>query len=950
MYDCFNMAYQDKRNALQLNIKVNSENLLPYPQKYAGSLRVPADPSWPKIPQRKLVDDISDTIEPPCIITLSGSSRRSGTAVQTPLNQSPKSAETKGSTYSCFNHQSTHTLKRLPGYVDPRFKKVTNVKRSQDLTGEKRNQGDAFNSVELSHNKEAKEVMLQKDINRHQIKVPDKKQCHDARKINEPNVKVEPSSARPKKPDDSKSVHINEESVLKERNCACGTESKNTSHISEKIDKNEMTGKDKCMKSKNCSKHQSKTSMNDANTQVDVTSLPVQESNGQLFFMLDKQLQSHPLNTIHLDTITLPQEYLKQCYNVQVPILTYQNIPMPIPAVGTNSAMQQCSTNSECKNQIEIPSLLNQEEQKVHVSDKKSLTQVNQTVLEQTQNTNELHGNGNNYFQNCTSKTFNCFQYYFVLDAENNVIETKSVCNSKTKGALTTQDTVPCENKENLTKPDSEIFKKLESAKIHRKVHESSDSEYYIPSIAKKILPTSSVQNTNIKRIICNTSGGETTDSEFVPPKNIQKKEFTDVNMLASKRHKISAYNYEQPVQSILQSSKLISAEDKSYQEHKKVMYQTKTRNKSEQNLFCSKNECMKKLYRNSEPHITFKQKKASGKFSRKARSYFQKNSHCAFVDSDYTSTGPKYQSNKQRYSQTNIQKFSNHRTKKIGYHSNAKLPVQENRTNGQKENNLNSIDQNDQKSEACPQSIKCKCDISPRSNSNDMTESPNRIPPKTQELLNKSYWEYYNKLKHKIKDTGNIEQQYLYQLTVDSPGIRKEKPDEMHGKEFQNQLNLNPEFQTLQQCSALSSMINKALDTKHQSNCMQITESSTNRLIDEQNASKSNNVIPNWTNSSEPLLHEMKHKTGNENDKQYLELKSIIFFGGMMYILVIFLPMLYDYFNHEVYDDYENMSYLECIMDYVLSSFKEAFGGIFNSVKQILFYPPACKKCNNIA
>lgn len=60
-----------------------------------------------------------------------------------------------------------------------------------------------------------------------------------------------------------------------------------------------------------------------------------------------------------------------------------------------------------------------------------------------------------------------------------------------------------------------------------------------------------------------------------------------------------------------------------------------------------------------------------------------------------------------------------------------------------------------------------------------------------------------------------------------------------------------------------------------------------------------------------------------------------------MMYILIIFLPMLYDYFYYEEYDDYyENLSYLELVVEYIFSSFKEAFGGVFNGLKQIFFYP----------
>lgn len=90
---------------------VNSENLLPNAQKYnVGTLRydvnksnkllsivrvtqcffsseifsarLPADPSWPKIPRRKLVDDLDDIIEPPCVVTLTGTPRKSRSTVR----------------------------------------------------------------------------------------------------------------------------------------------------------------------------------------------------------------------------------------------------------------------------------------------------------------------------------------------------------------------------------------------------------------------------------------------------------------------------------------------------------------------------------------------------------------------------------------------------------------------------------------------------------------------------------------------------------------------------------------------------------------------------------------------------------------------------------------------------------------------------------------------------
>ncbi|XP_076284325.1 uncharacterized protein LOC143210922 [Lasioglossum baleicum] len=921
MIDCFNMAYQDKRNALQLNIKVNSENLLPHPQKCnAGSLRVPADPSWPKIPQRKLVDDFNDTIEQPCVVTLTGSPRRSRTMVQTPSNQSPKSAVTKDSTYSSLNHQrntsSIHTLKRLPGYVDPRFKKVTNIKRNQDVTETRMSQGDmkTFDDEEMKIVSE-----------RHRIKALSREQLCDTSKIKDPNAKVE-LSRQSKNSEGSKYMNSNEAPVLEQR--------KSVKNISEKRYEN------------------------DANVQVDATSLPVQENNGQLLFLLDKKLQPHPLNAIQVDAITLPQEYLNQCYNMQVPILTYKNIPVPIPAVEVNNIIQQCPISSETKNETTIaPSSKQVVDQGVYAAGSKSLTQVKQSTLNQTKNTNKS----------------------LVNETETTVAEKKHACDSKPRDTLNVQNPVASERRKNCTKSDSgqsnaNTPEKLETSKVHRRLLESSDSEYYIPSMIKRKFHNSILQQGSVKKTVCNTSGGETTDSEFILLKNVQKKEYTDVNKHAIKHHKMGPYNYEQPTVSkeksdCVQSSKVTSEQDQSQQEHKSGGYETKAKNKSEQNLLCARNECAKKLHRSSEPHITFKQKRAPRKISRKARSYFQKNSHSALMDSDYTSMWPNCQSNKYRCSHTNIHKFSSHRTKRID-HSNAKLSAQENRTNTQIDNSSNPVEQSYFQSDrninsclkgimslskTCSQNIKCKCDMSPRSNTNDTIESPKYIPPKTQELLNKSYWEYYNKLKHKLKNTDNVDSQYFYQLAMNPADTVNETPAEIYDKNFQKQL--NPELQTLQQCSALSSMINKALDAKLQSNTVPTSQlylngnmkSSTDPLADTQNASTSN-VVPNWVNNDEPVLQKVRYRKANENDRQYLELKSIIFFGGIMYILIIFLPMLYEYFYHEVHDDYENLGYLEFIVDYILSSFKEAFGGIFSGIKQIFFYPPACKKCNNIA
>ncbi|XP_034192937.2 uncharacterized protein LOC117610086 isoform X1 [Osmia lignaria lignaria] len=882
MYDCFNMAYQD--NAVQLHIQVNSENLLSVPQKYnAGSLRIPADPSWPKIPQRKLASEIDDAIESPCIITLTGTPRKSRTIVQTPVNQSPKSVRTKDSAYSSFCHQRTtssmHTLKRLPGYVDPRFKKVTNVTKNKDTS----------TSTEHLHNKEAKKSVPERDIDTRQMEKQEAEKPHENDKFDS-----------------------NRQPTLEQQQCPNTIESENQDNTSENVNKSKIIDKCKCMKSS--SEYRLRSTVNDADTQVDIT-LPVQENNGQLFFVLDKKLQANPLNAIHIDTITIPQEYVKQCYNVQVPVLTYQNIPLQVSAAGTN-VIPQCLNKSEqeSQNKKSEPSSRSTNVELSNQFIQTSLGQIQQ--MEKSCITNE---------------------------------EKEDMQDSKRKNTLNIQDANCLEN--------PNIPEKLENIRIQQKQQESSDSEYYVPNVHTKSKYTNALR----KSITCNTSGEETTDSEFILRKGVHKKDFLN-NKLITKGARMNTDTIQGDVKVSVenqdQMNVVLKEPNKNQPLHnvyKKVIPEAKTRNKSEQNLLCIRNDCSRKLCHNSEPHITFKQKKVSAKFSRKARSYFQKNSHSALVDSDYTLMWPHCQHSKYKRIQTNSHRSNHHKTKRIDQqiidttNSNEHNYVENNGNMDSSQEVAKSL------SKTCLQKECCKCEMSPRSNTDDTIEKPKGIPPKTQELLNKSYWEFYNKLRHKIKDTSNIEQQYPYQLTMDaSEKITKRKSNEAYNKELRNQLKLNPELQTLQQCSALSSMINKALDTNLQSDIMQ-----TKQLYVNDNMKSSSNPtgcmqnvnikkMVSSLNNDDPMLNKIKCRTSNIHDKQFLELKSIIFFGGMMYILIIFLPMLYDYFYHQDYNDYENLSYLELIVEYVLSSFKEAFGDIFNGVKQIFFYLHSCKKCTN--
>lgn len=96
-----------------------------------------------------------------------------------------------------------------------------------------------------------------------------------------------------------------------------------------------------------------------------------------------------------------------------------------------------------------------------------------------------------------------------------------------------------------------------------------------------------------------------------------------------------------------------------------------------------------------------------------------------------------------------------------------------------------------------------------------EVLEKPTAIPVKTQQLLNKSYWDYYNKLKlDKMENGESAKQQYSCQVAMGAPQSKKRRTPDLIVEESNNtsvELSL-PEIRTLEQCSVLSTMINKSL------------------------------------------------------------------------------------------------------------------------------------------
>lgn len=180
------------------------------------------------------------------------------------------------------------------------------------------------------------------------------------------------------------------------------------------------------------------------------------------------------------------------------------------------------------------------------------------------------------------------------------------------------------------------------------------------------------------------------------------------------------------------------------------------------------------KREKDGEQRIKVKRKTAPMNLSRKAKSFFRKKSRLAITNSDCTLILPGYRNAKaKRY---------------VKSHGRSKVSLS---LHGRNEiNRMHSV------------LVKYNASRQDRINSrflpnlrgagNSFHEKPSSIPLETRELLNKSYWEYYWKLRHKIASSKSNS----------AAGEREECSNEDH----------LPESQTLRQCSVLSCMINTAL------------------------------------------------------------------------------------------------------------------------------------------
>ncbi|XP_077269622.1 uncharacterized protein LOC143901310 [Temnothorax americanus] len=207
--------------------------------------------------------------------------------------------------------------------------------------------------------------------------------------------------------------------------------------------------------------------------------------------------------------------------------------------------------------------------------------------------------------------------------------------------------------------------------------------------------------------------------------------------------------------------------------------------------------------------------------------------------------------------------------------------------------------------------------------------DKPSSIPLETRELLNKSYWEYYWKLgpfRRKIASAPSAKPDNADNAAA--LGRRRQRDGECSNEDHL------PESQTLRQCSVLSCMINTALRDSTTA-AANVTSNADARgsvcQVSDAVSGLSSGVFANRI--------KMKRKKMKRASKRLLGLRAIALLCIAMYVAVIFLPMTYDYFFAEEYED-ENATYIELTFRYIVSSFGEALDGVIDVLTTILLRP----------
>ncbi|XP_046630075.1 uncharacterized protein LOC124310309 [Neodiprion virginianus] len=1056
------MACHDEDTALRLNIKVNSENLLPTPQKYnLGSLRLPADPSWPKIPQRRLADDAGDLIQPLYTVTFTGTPRRSRTIEQVPRSQSSKMFGTQDSRKEQYSQ--SQQPRRRSGCPDPRFKKVTTVRSQMTSTdlGEVRTEEESGMSVSKDCKSIADKTVPWIDSTQARVMQQKAEKPDESKGMESVGVQTVQIVSSEVALDSTQLVRTIKESneqssgYAESRRKSCSPVKSGPTH-SERDTPRPSTSVGKTTP-RNSERIDLKSSEFDQTHPLQCC----QAKDGQLFLTVEKKVQATNMPiTNKVDLVPgKKSQSTTQCYNVQVPVLSFQNLPVQmstqlqskvdIPPHNSSSSSPDSQISTLFKN-INIPKLeLPNDVTPQFMSLGTSFSKITSNPF--SSQTLESHD-----FQLNTEPTSQS-----VIGSKKKLDDLKQQqhlqFHKDKQRQLTTESNFPLSFQTNR---DRDFEFKSNSEKLMKNIRNEEkcsrpqqnilnfNKDNVIPKHDFHIYchPEQPLQShtTDAQQKLCNIQAPQyqlvTTDSEperygafnkqnrnpdngtecLVKNKTYFQPQQQPTDTDSHVSDKVTQFckmqkNYCQPAERLNasfldgiedhQNKKFESLKQKNvYFEKNKpqvlnqdwkhqtlqlcdqgkvISLRQKRKMKSEQRLMLNK-----KRIQSSEPHISTNRRRTQTPYLKKASSCL---SECTQQLTPDPQSNCMYQT-QQRIPVSNQRENVNNMTSDDTENfPSSQHTMQADNINFIDCNEINArvphpTDFNGIKPEHCIKpyqrppnkdaKITSSLDLekqnlsslqSPRADTDVPTEKPTAIPVKTQQLLNKSYWDYYNKLKlHKMVSGESPQQQYFCQVAMGAPISKKRRAPESIAEESNNtsqvgdQMELSlPEIRTLEQCSVLSTMINKTLDSALQplSETLQTKQIYLNgnmRSSSDPTAGTQSAILKKLLSGenedsiiSSTLMYTQKHKHDKDFSNKTSKLKSIgehpiVFFGCMVYAMIIFLPMIYDCFFYEEHDQYEDLSYIEVVFEYIISSVKEACGVFFDMMNKIFLKPDA--------
>ncbi|XP_063982475.1 uncharacterized protein LOC135165272 [Diachasmimorpha longicaudata] len=240
---------------------------------------------------------------------------------------------------------------------------------------------------------------------------------------------------------------------------------------------------------------------------------------------------------------------------------------------------------------------------------------------------------------------------------------------------------------------------------------------------------------------------------------------------------------------------------------------------------------------------------------------------------------------------------------------------------------------------DSASQCHKNRC-LSPK-NSNTKNET---IPPHTQELLTKNYWNYYRSLREGDGDDYKREIQSHERMGAPETKRRRSEEDNIEGPS-------PPGLGTVEHWTVLSSMINntreptRGLQQQTSPEMEKLFGSTTELFSGDVKVQKSVKIrgsspVDKNENNSFILPSLVEDKSfelcEKREERRIPKVRTFVLCGIAIYFLVILLQALYE----NLYEDtehYEDVNYVEYFLNYAMLSFREAFGQTFDVMNGLL-------------